>query len=184
MGDLKKCFLIWNSETKRINEARKFKMLVSFLSNLNNISANNIAALIDYKGNQIKQRAIDKMVENHGRNLRDAFIKWRNYNQIRGIAEAMTGEKKREVIATLQRFFSHNQHNLLRLVLARFARNSGIRGVQTRFFNRLLMTKSGAFMQSFSKWKSLPEPKDSKLFKLGTAFERRLNFIFHNCLKL
>ena len=41
----------------------------------------------------------------------------------------MTAEKKKEVIHSLERFFVHNKNNLLRLILAKFYRFSGIKGV-------------------------------------------------------
>jgi hypothetical protein len=48
--------------------------------------------LLDQKMQRIKEKALDRMIENHGRNLRDAFMKWRNFNQIRGITDALTAE--------------------------------------------------------------------------------------------
>jgi alanyl-tRNA synthetase len=78
----------------------------------------------------------------------------------------------------------NNKHNLLRLVLARFYKHSRLSGIETRFFNRLMNTQAGAFVDSFNKWKALPERKDTEAFKKGSKFERSLNFLFSNNLKL
>jgi hypothetical protein len=47
-----------------------------------------------------------------------------------------------------------------------------------------MLTKTGAYLQSFQKWKVLPIRQDNELFKIGSAFERKLNLIFRNKLKL
>jgi hypothetical protein len=62
--------------------------------------------------------------------------------------------------------------------LAKFHENAKIDSIQDRFFRRLLGTKFGAYVNSFNKWKGLPEPKDA-----GNSFERRLSKIFGKYLK-
>jgi len=45
-------------------------------------------------------------------------------------------------------------------------------------------TTAGGFMDSFNKWKALPEPKDTDAFKKGSKFEKKLNILINNKLKL
>lgn len=47
----------------------------------------------------------------------------------------------------------------------------------------MLGTKFGAYVDSFNKWKGLPEPKDADRFRQGNAFERKLQKIFGKYLK-
>jgi hypothetical protein len=63
--------------------------------------------------------------------------------------------------------FDNSKNALIRLVLARFFSNSKVGTVQKRFFLRLFHTSAGASIDSFQKWKGLPEKKDWEQLKRG-----------------
>lgn len=55
--------------------------------------------------------------------------------------------------------------------------------MRERFLKRLWLSKTGQYIDSFRKWKTIPLQKDNALLKLGAAFERKLNKLIHNGLK-
>lgn len=71
--------------------------------------------------------------------------------------DEISNDKKKVLVTHLEAFCSGSNKNLLRLVLSRFYRNSRMSNIQSRFFQRLMMTSAGAFINSFEKWKNLPE---------------------------
>ena len=77
MGDQKRAFLRWKQEVHEINEARKCKLIFAFLESLNETARSNFSNLIDDKDAKKKASVIDKMIDNHMLNLRQAFNKWR-----------------------------------------------------------------------------------------------------------
>jgi hypothetical protein len=44
-------------------------------------------------------------------------------------------------------------------------------------------TTAGGFLDSFQKWKTLPERKDTEAFKKGSHFEKNLALLIRNQLK-
>lgn len=49
-----------------------------------------------------------------------------------------------------------------------------------RFFKRLMLTTAGGFIDSFNKWKNMPERKDTETFKKGSKFEKNLSLLIRN----
>lgn len=47
-----------------------------------------------------------------------------------------------------------------------------------------MSTTTGGFLDSFNKWKALPERKDTEAFKKGSTFEKNLRILFKNTTKL
>jgi hypothetical protein len=73
------------------------------------------------------------------------------------LADALTDEKRKMLIALLNSFALGNQKNLLRLVLKRFWDRLSV-GRAVRQVNLMLMkTVAGGVFDSFNKWKTLPE---------------------------
>ncbi len=44
-------------------------------------------------------------------------------------------------------------------------------------------TSAGGFIDSFNKWKAVPERKDNEAFKKGSKFEKNLGLLIRNALK-
>lgn len=47
-----------------------------------------------------------------------------------------------------------------------------------------MSTTAGAFIDSFNKWKALPEPKNIDELRKAAKFEKNLNILIHDKLKL
>ena len=109
-----------------------------------------------------KEKALLRLMKNMHLHMNDAFFKWRNYTQIYGMRERLSGEKKKTLLLALQGFCSSNNHALLRLVLERFSLKATLANIQSRFFARLMHTSAGGFLDSFNRWKQLPERKDTE----------------------
>jgi len=77
----------------------------------------------------------------------------------------------------------HSKNHNLRIALNKFDQNARISNIQARFFKRLFNTRAGLYVLSFQKWKTVPEPKDSEMYKLGNAFEKKLAKLIDNRLK-
>jgi predicted ribonuclease YlaK len=107
-----------------INNALKIKDLLKFLESLNELTHSGLAPILDYKDQMKKEKAILRILENSKLNMRAAFNKWRNDNQILALQESMNSEKKKELVICLQSFCRGSKNNLLRLVLARFLHNA------------------------------------------------------------
>jgi hypothetical protein len=45
-------------------------------------------------------------------------------------------------------------------------------------------TQAGAFIDSFQRWKSMPERKDTEAFKRASKFEKNLHAFIQSKLKL
>ena len=184
MGGLKRAFLLWHQEAKALNELRKVRSLLGAADILGSVASESLLPLLDYKGQRRKERVLLRFIENANLNTRDAFDRWRNFNQVSRMRAKLSGEKKRALLGFLQRFMTGNRHNLLRVLLQRFFHNSRMSGIQTRFFARLMATSTGAFIDSFTKWKALPEPKNLDSFRKGSRFEKSLSHLLHNKLKM
>jgi hypothetical protein len=142
---------------------------------VNNVFAANASPFIDDKENKIKEKAILRIIMNSHHNLKDALNKWKNQSEIIGMRDALTNEKKKALLDSLNQFLGNSLTSRLRMVLLKFHENAKIGSVQDRFFKRLLATKAGGYVNSFAKWKALPERKDNELYKLGNAFEKHLS---------
>ena len=99
------------------------------------------------------------------------------------LQDAITGEKKKILLESLQGFLRNSTSGKLREILIKFKKNSSISSIQDRFFKKLLSTKAGGVINSFQKWKNLPIPKDNEALKKGRKFERSLEDILHHNLK-
>jgi len=77
----------------------------------------------------------------------------------------------------------NSANSRLRFILAKFHDNAKIADIQHRFFKRIFNTRAGLYVLSFQKWKTVPEPKDSEMYKLGNAFEKKLARLIDNRLK-
>ena len=58
MGDQKRLFLRWRREVQVIDDAKKCKLLILFMDNLNDVVKNNMNNLLDDKDQKKKADAI------------------------------------------------------------------------------------------------------------------------------
>ena len=184
MSDMKRAFLQWHRETNAIDEARRVKLSVSFLAGLQQVVAANLQPVLSFKDSQKKERVLLRIIEATHLGLKDAFNHWRNKTETAHLHDQLTEEKKRDLVLLLSRFMTHNQHELLRVLLGRFHHNARTSGIQSRFFTRLMSTSAGSFIDSFARWKALPERRDNEQFQRASRFERNLRLLVQNTLKL
>ena len=116
-------------------------------------------------------------------NKKDAFNQWKNWCEILRIKESLTAEKKKTMIETLNQLLGNSASSKLRIVLAKFNENARIDSIQDAFFRKLMSTKSGTFLSSFDKWKTIPDRTDNQQYKLASKFERNLARLIQNNLK-
>ena len=76
------------------------------------------------------------------------------------MADAISDEKKKSLVETMNRFALGNGHSLLREVLRRFF----VLGQRTRAIRSLnlmlLKTVEGKYADSFTRWRTIPEEAD------------------------
>ena len=65
------------------------------------------------------------------------------------LQDAITGEKKKILLESLQGFLRNSTSGKLREILIKFKKNSSISSIQDRFFKKLLSTKAGGVINSF-----------------------------------
>lgn len=77
----------------------------------------------------MREKVIIRFIENSNINLRYAFDKWRNHNQVLAMQASFESDKKKMIISILEKFLKCNRSSLIRMILKKFANNSGIKRV-------------------------------------------------------
>ena len=85
MGDLKKAFLMWSQQAKILDESRKYGKCINIFESLNLVAKTNLDLVVNFKESKVKEDALDRIIQNAGNNLRDAFNRWKNHTEIMAI---------------------------------------------------------------------------------------------------
>ena len=108
---------------------------------------------------------------------------WTNFKNIASMKAKLTNEKKQMLLLQLNKSQTSSRLGLLRIVLRQFYLNSRRGGIVKAVMGRLFQTKFGGVYMSFSKWKTLPEPRDDESYKAASMFQTKLHFFFRRNLK-
>ena len=84
------------------------------------------------------------------------------------------------ILDKINGMLSRNNGEMAKNIVKKFYINSKITGVQTKFLQRLLNTKSGKTMQAFNKWKSIPNQNVMEKYRKGQKFFYKLESLIKN----
>ena len=102
--------------------------------------------------------------------LRAAFLRWKNTAQSMAVRDALSAEKKKTLLETMNRFSLGNGHSLLREVLRRFFVNGQANRAVRALNLMLLKTVGGKVHESFSRWRTIPDRSNLGKLPLVSRF--------------
>ncbi|CAD8112533.1 unnamed protein product [Paramecium primaurelia] len=110
----------------------------------------------------------------------DTLRQIQNYCVQKKMEEKLNNINKQDLIQKLKDTANKTEKGLLKQILKKFQINKINEEIKNKYFNRILLTVNGQLIDSFRKWKTLPNPHDINNIQKASKFQIKLQMFIKN----
>ncbi|CAK61775.1 unnamed protein product (macronuclear) [Paramecium tetraurelia] len=110
----------------------------------------------------------------------DALRQIENYCVQKKMEEKLNNINKQDLIARLKETANKTEKGLLKQILRKFQINRETQEIKNKYFGKILLSVNGQLIDSFRKWKILPNPDDINNIQKVSKFQMKLQLFIVN----
>ncbi|CAD8207619.1 unnamed protein product [Paramecium pentaurelia] len=110
----------------------------------------------------------------------DALRQIQNYCVQKKMEEKLNNINKQDLISKLKDTANKTEKGLLKQILKKFQINKINEEIKNKYFSRILLSVNGQLIDSFRKWKTLPNPHDINNIQKASKFQIKLQMFIKN----
>ncbi|CAD8123445.1 unnamed protein product [Paramecium sonneborni] len=124
---------------------------------------------------------LDKLiVKLQQRQKLDALRQIENYMVQKKMEEKLNNINKQDLISKLKDSANKTEKGLLKQILRKFQINRSTQEIKNKYFSKILLSVNGQLIDSFRKWKTLPNPNDINNIQKASKFQIKLQLFIKN----